>query len=48
MLGNSQAEKENTEKERLAYIDPALADKAREDGNVAFKVRPSLPPVQPS
>lgn len=39
-----KAEKENAEKERLAYIDPALADKAREEGNVAFKVRSFLSP----
>lgn len=33
-----EAEKQKAEKERLAYIDPAKADAAREDGNKAFKV----------
>ncbi|KAI5475470.1 stress-induced-phosphoprotein 1 [Pseudohyphozyma bogoriensis] len=32
-----EAEKEKSEKERLAYIDPAKADEARELGNAAFK-----------
>ncbi|GAA5974076.1 hypothetical protein JCM21900_003383 [Sporobolomyces salmonicolor] len=31
------AEKEKAEKDRLAYVDPAKADEAREEGNKAFK-----------
>lgn len=41
------AERIKAEKERLAYIDPAKADEARELGNTAFKVshsRPTPPP----
>jgi len=34
-----EAEKEKSEKERLAYIDPVKADEAREEGNKLFKVR---------
>jgi hypothetical protein len=37
-----EAEKEKEEKERLAYINPELADAARNEGNVAFKVRLSF------
>lgn len=32
-----EAETTKAEKERLAYIDPAKADEAREEGNKAFK-----------
>ncbi|GAA6030672.1 hypothetical protein JCM8097_006265 [Rhodosporidiobolus ruineniae] len=32
-----EAEKEHAEKEKKAYINPELADKAREEGNAAFK-----------
>jgi len=32
-----EAEKEKAEKDRLAYIDPALSDHAREEGNRLFK-----------
>jgi len=34
-----EAEKEKSEKERLAYIDPVKADEAREEGNKLFKMR---------
>jgi hypothetical protein len=34
-----EAEKEKSEKERLAYLDPVKADEAREEGNKLFKVR---------
>ena len=34
---NFQAEKTKAESERLAYIDPAKADEAREQGNQLFK-----------
>lgn len=33
-----QAEKAKKEAEIQAYIDPELAEKAREEGNAAFKV----------
>ena len=32
-----QAEKAKAEAEKQAYIDPELAEKAREEGNVHFK-----------
>jgi stress-induced-phosphoprotein 1 len=32
-----EAERTKAERDRLAYIDPAKADAAREEGNVAFK-----------
>ncbi|BGP04184.1 Heat shock protein STI1 [Rhodotorula toruloides] len=32
-----EAERTKSERDRLAYIDPAKADAAREEGNVAFK-----------
>lgn len=40
-----EAEKTKSEKERLAYIDPAKADEAREEGNKAFKVSARLAQV---
>lgn len=42
------AEKEKAEKDRLAYVDPAKADEAREEGNKAFKVSWELPSFYPS
>lgn len=38
-----QAEKSKSETDRLAYINPDLANTAREEGNVAFKVRYRAP-----
>lgn len=37
-----EAEREKSERERVAYIDPVKADAAREEGNVAFKVRSAI------
>lgn len=39
----AQAERALSDQLKQAYINPALADKAREDGNVEFKVRLHIP-----
>ena len=39
LLKVKEIERSKAEAERLAYIDPALSDKARDEGNTLFKVR---------
>ena len=39
LLKVKEVERTKSEAERLAYIDPALSDKARDEGNKLFKVR---------
>lgn len=46
LLKVKEVERTKSEAERLAYIDPALSDKARDEGNKLFKVRGA--PLSPS